>query len=598
MEEESERKGERLSSCHLHLESLFEAYGIKLSLLKELTSLLLRDGVDVVTQQVASARKGKSKTGKKKQGSKKTADSTASAKYDIPNEHLSSVAEVTKGDHPSVVWQVPEAEERLYLPSPPPFSPATITKMTVEPTVLTTAHRSLEESYTSEVTVPRTNVAEQETENHLGGQNTTQAQWNEDEDSLERGGAAENVTLKTQEGARSLEESSLVEEAEVEHSPVHPDPGTDSPPLENTSPQVTEAPKKRKKEKYILEMSSSLELEKEYNSSEAVSKELQGPSKKRRGERKREKEASRENAEGLAASEEIPSTRVRRTTESQHLMVRSPGAFGVWEPLVEFSTSKQVRKSLCGCDRSSVSIAEKRMARYCWLDRLADKDVKGACNIGSVMVVIMPLPGSSRSCQKLYDISKQQASGLPVIGAPVQSCSVPYSFRCSSSIPLDRLIRGPAVQRELRSKNPAQRIQIFFFCKLRREKKDLLGSRAAKEKRGSQGNRENRENRAPRAPEVMKAKLAKRGSQESVSGALSARPGLQGRRGSLEHQDLRGHKASRVSVATRGFQGPREREVPLGYLGFQGKRNLRVTVTQAEISDLPNPYLMFTEFKE
>ncbi|XP_077196918.1 uncharacterized protein LOC143838901 [Paroedura picta] len=360
-----------------HLESLFEAYGIKLSLLRELSNLLLQDGVDGISQQMASTRKGMGKMGKKKHGSKKTTDGTASTKHDVSMEPLPGIAEVTEGDIPSFIQLVPEAGGHLDLPSPPPppFPATEVTETTAETAVLTSARQYLEEFYTPEISVIPTNVAELEAEDRLKGQNVTQTQWKEDEDSLKLGGAAENTTLETQEGAWSLVESSLIKEDEAEHSPAHLHPETDYPPLQNTSLHVTEAPKKRKKEKYTLEMSSSLEREKEHNSSETVSKDLQGPLKKRPRERKREKEDSREKGRGLAVSEEIPSTRVRRTTGSQHLMVRSPGAFGIREPLVEFSAMKQAYPGAHGAKR--IKKQESSPAETDFLLLQAQKGEKG-----------------------------------------------------------------------------------------------------------------------------------------------------------------------------------------------------------------------------
>ncbi|KAH1187770.1 hypothetical protein KIL84_020519, partial [Mauremys mutica] len=77
------------------LERLFEAYGIKLALLKELTDLLLRDGLEALIQRRASS--GKGKPPKKKEGSTQATDYAASLKYDFSSDPLTSI-EVTEED--------------------------------------------------------------------------------------------------------------------------------------------------------------------------------------------------------------------------------------------------------------------------------------------------------------------------------------------------------------------------------------------------------------------------------------------------------------------------------------------------------------------
>ncbi|CAH2275478.1 collagen alpha-1(VII) chain-like [Pelobates cultripes] len=65
------------------IERLFEAYGIKLSLLKELTEYLIQNGVTDLLQHLTSSKKDR--TVKKKQGLKHT-DTTSSLKHEISNE--------------------------------------------------------------------------------------------------------------------------------------------------------------------------------------------------------------------------------------------------------------------------------------------------------------------------------------------------------------------------------------------------------------------------------------------------------------------------------------------------------------------------------
>ncbi|XP_074863787.1 uncharacterized protein LOC142020062 [Carettochelys insculpta] len=75
------------------LERLFDAYGIKLALLKELTDLLLREGFEALCPQPASSREGK--PARKKEGSTQATDYAASLKYDFSSNPLTRI-EVTE----------------------------------------------------------------------------------------------------------------------------------------------------------------------------------------------------------------------------------------------------------------------------------------------------------------------------------------------------------------------------------------------------------------------------------------------------------------------------------------------------------------------
>ncbi|XP_053107641.1 collagen alpha-1(VII) chain-like [Hemicordylus capensis] len=320
------------------LESLLEAYGIKLTLLKELTDLLLRNGVEMMTQQLAGPRKGK---GKKKQASKPVAEDS-SPKDNIAGEPLPSTAAVTQ-EAPTLGPDslAPEVEGHL-LPSPSTFPPTTIAQVVAEQKITTPTDGHFGGSVVPAVIANQTGPGELEAEKAKDspeGQNRTQSRWSEEEAALELEAAAENSTSEIQEGAWSLEESPVTNgtEGEFEPSPAHLDPEIQFHSLENASHQSPESSRKRKKDKDLFEIPSSLELEAEHSSSENESQVLLGPLKKRRGEwEKDQRKSEQETAGAVGDPEDVSSIRVRRTVENQSLMVRSPGALGIREPLVGY----------------------------------------------------------------------------------------------------------------------------------------------------------------------------------------------------------------------------------------------------------------------
>ncbi|KAH0617181.1 hypothetical protein JD844_028984, partial [Phrynosoma platyrhinos] len=283
------------------LESLFDAYGIKLALLKELTDLLLQEGVEIVTQQIAASRKGKGKASRKKQSPKQTTDQVTSVKCDVPSVNPASATDIPREDLSiNLKYPVPEAVETLLTPSTLP--PSTIATTVTEQTFTTTINSP---SGVSEITTSHIDLdlmeAMKTTENPEG-ENAAK-----DENFLLQGGVAGNATLETQEDIFFPEESSIEKEM---------------PPI--------------------------LEPEMEDNSSEYASKEVLGPVKKRRGERKKEKEPSQvtkelgnhegttglptenvqiytgfESAGAFANGEETSSLRVRRMVENRNLTVKS-----------------------------------------------------------------------------------------------------------------------------------------------------------------------------------------------------------------------------------------------------------------------------------
>ncbi|CAI5786556.1 collagen alpha-1(VII) chain-like [Podarcis lilfordi] len=332
------------------LERLFEAYGIKLALLKELSDLLLRDGVEMVSQQVAGSRKGKGKSAKKKQGSKQTTgDVQSPRKSDVPSEHLFSTTEVAR-EQLSIDLESPSPEAEEYLLSPPTSLPATLAQTIADLKIMTTANRNPGDNVVSEVTANHTGLWELDAakaKDNLDRQSTTLPQRMMEEDSWEQAGATEAAILVTQDGVWSLEETSvrMETEGEVEQSSLHLDPESHLHSLENAPRQVTEIPEKMKTDGDLFSVPSSLELETESNSAELVSAtptastELLEPLKKRPKERKREKEISRENAGGHSDPEDRGNGRVRRTAETRSLEVRSPGALGIRGALLEHHAS-------------------------------------------------------------------------------------------------------------------------------------------------------------------------------------------------------------------------------------------------------------------
>ncbi|XP_078504941.1 uncharacterized protein LOC144763327 [Lissotriton helveticus] len=73
------------------LEKLFEVYGIKMALLKELTDHLLQHGVEEVLQQLTSSKKDR--TSKKKLALKPDNDLTGNLKYEVSSEPIIDVEE-------------------------------------------------------------------------------------------------------------------------------------------------------------------------------------------------------------------------------------------------------------------------------------------------------------------------------------------------------------------------------------------------------------------------------------------------------------------------------------------------------------------------
>uniref|UniRef100_A0ABM5GLM7 Uncharacterized protein isoform X4 n=1 Tax=Pogona vitticeps TaxID=103695 RepID=A0ABM5GLM7_9SAUR len=314
------------------LESVLEAYGIKLALLKELTDLLIQDGVELVTQQIAGPRKGKGKAAKRKQGFKQAVDHEGSLKHEVPDEHLGRTTAVTKDPNRELAYSGPEAAE--FILSSSTFPPSTMTKAVPGETFMTTVNSS---SMASEVTVDRISPGEPKATrvtDSPGAKNTTQPRWNRNQNSFEEGEIAENTTLE--EGLWSLEEPSVRKEleGELEHGSTRLDLESTFHSVENTSHQMTEILEKQKADEGVFNMLPSPDLEVEAHSSEQASKELPGPLKKRRGERKKEKQDSQENAGAADVPEQKVNLRVRRTVEEQTLTVRGPGALGQREPLV------------------------------------------------------------------------------------------------------------------------------------------------------------------------------------------------------------------------------------------------------------------------
>ncbi|XP_062839396.1 collagen alpha-1(VII) chain isoform X4 [Anolis carolinensis] len=315
------------------LEGLFEAYGIKLAVLKELTDLLLQEGFEMVTQHIATSKKGRGKAARKKQGPKQGMDHVAPAKPDVPSETLATTVEIPRED---LSINGDYATQETFLPSLT-LPPTTITETVAEEKFTTPINSN---SGTSEITASSLQLRQMETmkttENPEGGE--TAGNY----DFLQPGGIAENATLESQEDNFSLEELSIrkVMEGELELGPIHINLETQFHSLENASLQVTENPKIRKTGEDPFKVSPFPELEVEGSSSEQASREEQEPRKKRRREKKKEKEDSQvmqeESTDASANAAETRNPRVRRTADNQNLTVRSPGALGIKETLVGF----------------------------------------------------------------------------------------------------------------------------------------------------------------------------------------------------------------------------------------------------------------------
>ncbi|XP_061496317.1 collagen alpha-1(VII) chain-like [Rhineura floridana] len=190
------------------LERLFEAYGIKLALLKELSDLLQRDGVELVTQQMVSSRKGKGKAAKKKQGSKQATDGVSPLKHDVSGEHLVSITEATEEEEEDLSldleYPVPEAEE--YVSSPSTSPPATLAKAAADQKTMATTNSHPGDSVVSEATADARGLKEPD----------AQPQRKMDKNSLQQAGTAEDTLSETQDGVWSLEESPIRKETEGE----------------------------------------------------------------------------------------------------------------------------------------------------------------------------------------------------------------------------------------------------------------------------------------------------------------------------------------------------------------------------------------------
>ncbi|KAJ1162754.1 hypothetical protein NDU88_003219 [Pleurodeles waltl] len=85
------------------LEKLFEVYGIKMALLKELTDHLLQHGVEEVLQQLTSSKKDR--TSKKKLALKQDNDITGNLKYEVSSVPIMSL-EVKEEDESSETGQI------------------------------------------------------------------------------------------------------------------------------------------------------------------------------------------------------------------------------------------------------------------------------------------------------------------------------------------------------------------------------------------------------------------------------------------------------------------------------------------------------------
>uniref|UniRef100_A0A8D0BW87 Collagen alpha-1(VII) chain n=1 Tax=Salvator merianae TaxID=96440 RepID=A0A8D0BW87_SALMN len=320
------------------LERLFEAYGIKLALLKELTDLLLRDGAETVAQQASRSSRGR---GKKKQGSKQLPIEVVSQRYDVPTG-LQSTKE-----KPSTVLEYPvlEAVEQNLL-SPTTFPRITQTKMVSEQKVPRTSNSSSGDSLISNITANHSGLGEVldlKAKDYPEGQYTTWTQRNMEETSSQQAGM---TTWENQESEWFLEESSTRNntEQEVKHSSIPFDPDSHFQFFEYTTPEMTETSKTEKTDEDLFLLLTP-EREVESNSTEHISSELLEPWMRSSQQQIEERQSSHEAAHTFADPNETSNIRVRRMAESQGFMVRSPGAFGSRGQVAGYSVSHKKQES-------------------------------------------------------------------------------------------------------------------------------------------------------------------------------------------------------------------------------------------------------------
>ncbi|XP_059581725.1 collagen alpha-1(VII) chain isoform X12 [Alligator mississippiensis] len=327
------------------LERLFEAYGIKLALLKELTDLLLREGLEVIIQQLASSRKGK--TSKKKQAT----DYPGSLKYDISRDALASI-EMTSED------QAKSSDHQFMVPASV-RQPAKDIMHQKEPLADDSISPSSGDSAGVEITAnlmtpgQKSPVAEKQ-EDRSGSLNTTQLQTSPEETSAGQQGIAGFITLDSQEASGSLKEHSGgagMEEGMQTSAGLSPESEDGSPILESV--KLLEPVKKWPEEQREEKGSDAHDHAMASGSSEAADTLLQGI--KTRGSRNEvhgpppvgelhscgPQEGCRtienictckeEKADPADGTELTKHARVRRRAESPRQMIHSPGVPGGWK---------------------------------------------------------------------------------------------------------------------------------------------------------------------------------------------------------------------------------------------------------------------------
>ncbi|CAM4481589.1 unnamed protein product [Lepidochelys olivacea] len=284
------------------LERLFEAYGIKLGLLKELTDLLLREGFEALIQRRASS--GKSKPAKKKEGFTQATDYAASLKYDFSSNPLTSI-EVTEDDLSMDVGPqltVPEAVGH-------PTKDVTGQK---KPLVDGTTAISLGDYTEVEVMVNQTRSCQrqQEAKKRKGSPrplNATRLQTSQEEPTTGQQHTAENTSLECQE----VDGSVIRENEEARQSPAGLALGSEPPALGNISAEMPEPLKKRRKEKDVSRPDHSRGNDGSSEGADTVLSDI------------------KENADPVDGPELTSRVRVRRTAERQRHMAHSPGPTGV-----------------------------------------------------------------------------------------------------------------------------------------------------------------------------------------------------------------------------------------------------------------------------
>ncbi|XP_065408801.1 collagen alpha-1(VII) chain-like isoform X5 [Chrysemys picta bellii] len=284
------------------LERLFEAYGIKLALLKELTDLLLRDGLEALIQRRTSSRKGK--PAKKKEGSTQATDYAASLKYDFSSDPLTSI-EVTEEDlsidvgHqltvPAAVGQSTKdvtGQKKPLVDGTTAISPGDYTEVEV----IVNQKRSCQRQPEAEKREGRPRAL-----------NATRLQTSQEEPTAGRQHTAENTSLECQE----VDGSVIRENEEARQSPAGLALGSEPPALGNISEETPEPLKKRRKEKDVSRPHHSVGNNGSSEAADTVLPDI------------------KENADPVDGPELTSHVRVRRTAERQRHMAHSPGAAGV-----------------------------------------------------------------------------------------------------------------------------------------------------------------------------------------------------------------------------------------------------------------------------